>query len=117
MRNIQQYLSNVYEVLRSTEARLVAGRKERRLLKAQRHGLPRSSRRVTAVGPEILQRDGAIVREDRRITTRQMALSLPISKGSVRHIILGLGRSTMCARRVPRSVIVVKINFFRVGTF
>lgn len=51
---------------------------------AQLHGLPRSSR---PVGPEMLQRDDAIVREDRRITTRQMALSLPISKGSVCHII------------------------------
>jgi hypothetical protein len=85
---------------------------------AQIRGLPRLSRPVTAVVPEILQRDDAIVREDQRITTRQLALSLPISKGSVSHIILGLGRSRVIARRVPRSVTVEKINFFRVvGTF
>jgi len=114
VRNIHQYLSNVYEVLRSIEARLVAVRKEWRFLKQEPHS---SSRPVTAVGPEMLQGD-YIVREDRRITTQQMAFSLPISKGSIRHIILGLGRSTVCARRVPPSVTVVKINFFRVvGTF
>lgn len=85
---------------------------------AQFHGLPRLSRSVTAVGSEMLQRDDAIVREDRRITTRQLVLSLPISKGIVSHIILGLGRSRVSARRVPRSVTVEKINFFRVvGTF
>ena len=82
---------------------------------SQPHGLPRSSR---PVGPEMLQRDDAIVREGRRITTRQLAFSLPISKGSVSHIILGLGRSRVYARRVPRSATVEKINFFRAdGTF
>ena len=85
---------------------------------AQLHGLPRLSRPVTAVGPEMLQRDDAIVRGDRRITTRQLTLSLPINKGCVSHIILGLGRSRVSVRRVPRSVTVEKINFFRVvGTF
>jgi hypothetical protein len=37
--------------------------------------LPRSGRPVTAVSPEILQRD-AIVREDGRSITQQLALSL-----------------------------------------
>jgi len=36
-----------------------------------------------SVRPEVLQRDVAIVREDGRITTRQLALILSISKGSV----------------------------------
>jgi hypothetical protein len=72
--------------------------------KAQLHGLSRSSRFVTAVGPEMMQRDYAIVREDRRIATRQLALKLPISKGSVSHIIPGLGHSRVYARRVSRNV-------------
>ena len=85
---------------------------------AQLHGFPRLSSLVTAVRPEMLQSDDAIVREDRRITTRHLALSLPISKGSVSHIIWGLGLSRVSARRVPRSVTVEKINFFRdFGTF
>ena len=49
---------------------------------AELQDLPRSGRPVKAVTPEMLQRADAIVREDRRITTRQLALGLSISKGS-----------------------------------
>jgi hypothetical protein len=50
---------------------------------AELHDMPRSGRPVIAVTPEMLQRADAIVREDRRITTRQLGLGLSISKGSV----------------------------------
>jgi hypothetical protein len=58
---------------------------------------------VTAGFPEMLQRDDAIVHEDRRITIRQLALSISIKKGRVIHIIPDFGYSKVCAEWVPRS--------------
>jgi hypothetical protein len=60
--------------------------------------LPRSDSPITAVSPEILQRDDAIVPEDGRSTTRQIALCLLILKGNVNHIIRDLGYWKVCVR-------------------
>jgi hypothetical protein len=54
----------------------------------------------------MLQRENAIVHEDRRITTRQLALSISINNGRVGHIIPDLGYSKLCAEWVPRSTAV-----------
>jgi len=50
------------------------------------------------------RRDDAIRREDRRITTRQQALSISVNKESVSRIIRSPGYSTVCARMFARSV-------------
>lgn len=46
----------------------------------------------------------ACCREDQHITTRQLSLSLSISKGSVSHIIRHLGYSKVRMRLVPQSL-------------
>jgi hypothetical protein len=51
----------------------------------------------------MLQHDVAIVHEDRRNTTRQLALSISINKGRVSHIIPDIGHSKVFAEWVPRS--------------
>ena len=66
--------------------------------------LSRSDRLVTAISPEMLQREDAIVPEDGRSTTRQLALSLLILKGNVNHIIRDLGYWKVCVRWVPRGL-------------
>lgn len=94
------------EVLRSIEAPFVPGQKEWRLPKQDKQSykdLPRSGRPVTAVSPKMLQHDDAIVHENRRMATRQLALSISINKGRVNHIIPDLGYSKLCAEWVPRS--------------
>lgn len=58
---------------------------------------------MTAVSPEMLQLDDAIVHEDRRITSRQLALSISVNKGRGSHIIPDLGNSKVCAEWVARS--------------
>lgn len=62
----------------------------------------RSGRPVTAVTPRNIQRVDEIIREDRRVTTNELCLTLSISKGSVMTIIQQLGYSKICARWVPR---------------
>jgi transposase len=49
--------------------------------------LPRAGRPATANTPDMLNRADAIIRADRRITTRQLALQLSINTGSVCSII------------------------------
>jgi DNA-binding MarR family transcriptional regulator len=48
----------------------------------------------------MLQRDDDIVREDGRITTRQQALIISISKESVSRVIRDIEYSKMCVRWV-----------------
>jgi len=67
--------------LRSIEAPLASGRWVQKVTATELHDLLRSGRPVVAVRPEVLQRDDAIVREDGRVVTRQLALILSISKG------------------------------------
>jgi hypothetical protein len=74
--------------------------------KEELHDLPYSGHPVTAVGPEMLQHADTIVCKDQRITTRQLVLSLSISKGSVSHIIQDFGYSKVCVRCVPPSITV-----------
>jgi hypothetical protein len=65
------------EVLRSTEAPRVAGQKKWLLLKKENEELPNFphlSHPVTAVGPELMREGDAIICEDQRIKTQQMAL-------------------------------------------
>ena len=58
---------------------------------AQLQRFASSGRPVTTVSPEMLQRDDAIVHEDRRVTIRQLALSISVNKGRVSHISRDLG--------------------------
>ena len=55
--------------------------------KTEQHVLPRSGRPIAAVSPEMLQRTDTIVRLDRLITPRKLALCLLIRKGGIYHII------------------------------
>jgi len=74
--------------------------------KAELYDLPRSGSPVTVVWLEVLQHDDAIDHEDGHITTRQLACSLSINRGSVSHIIQDLGYSKVCTRCVPQSLAV-----------
>jgi hypothetical protein len=47
------------------------------------HDLPRADRPATANTPDMLNCADAIIRADRRVTTRQLALQLSTSTGSV----------------------------------
>jgi DNA-binding MurR/RpiR family transcriptional regulator len=60
--------------------------------------LSSSGRPVATIILEMLQRADAIFRGDRHITTRQLAFSLSISKGSVTHFVRDLGYSKASAR-------------------
>ena len=75
------------EMLRLTEALLVAGWKQRRLPKQEKErqvpDLAHSGHPVTAVSPDMLQHAVAIICKVQWITTQQPALSLSISKESV----------------------------------
>jgi hypothetical protein len=59
--------------------------------------LPRSGRPSTFVMPETIQLAGSHIRNDRRITTRELAAILGIGKGSIDKIIHQLGYSKVCA--------------------
>jgi histone-lysine N-methyltransferase SETMAR len=66
--------------------------------------LPRSGHPSTVVTPAKIQLAESHIRNDRRITTRELAAILGIGKGSVDKIIHLLGYSKVCARWVPRSL-------------
>jgi histone-lysine N-methyltransferase SETMAR len=66
--------------------------------------LPRSGRPSIAVTPAKMQRADSHIRNDQRITTRELAAILGIGKGSVDKIFHQLGYSQVCARWVPRSI-------------
>jgi hypothetical protein len=54
----------------------------------------------------MLQHANAIIHEDQHITTRQLVLSLSISRGSVSHIIRDIGYLKLCMIWVPWSLTV-----------
>jgi histone-lysine N-methyltransferase SETMAR len=66
--------------------------------------LTRSGHPSTAVTPATVQRADSLIRDNRRITTRELTAVLGIGKGSVDKIIHQLGYSKVCARWVPRSL-------------
>jgi hypothetical protein len=108
MRNFHKYLCNVYES--ATVDRRTVDCWVKRVLasetaKAKLHDLPRSGFPVTVVCLELLQHD-AIDHEDGHTTTRQVARSLSLNKGSVSHIIQDLGYSKVCTRCVPQNLAV-----------
>jgi hypothetical protein len=72
--------------------------------KVQLPDLPRSDCPVTAVSHEMLQCDDAIIPEDGRSITRQLALSLLILKGNVNHIARDLEYWKVCVRWAPRGL-------------
>jgi hypothetical protein len=72
--------------------------------KAKLHDLPCSGCPFTAVWPEVLLHDYAIVREDGCITTRQLAFSISISKGSVIHTRC-VSQSLTVTRKTKRKVV------------
>jgi hypothetical protein len=54
---------------------------------AELSDVPRSGRPTTAVTPTLLQRADELIRNDRRITTKELATELSVSKGSVNNCI------------------------------
>jgi histone-lysine N-methyltransferase SETMAR len=66
--------------------------------------IPRSGRPSTALTPATMQRNDSHIRNDWRITTRELAAILGIGKGSVDKIVHQLGYSKVCARWVPRTL-------------
>ena len=105
--NIHRRLRNVYGDLavdKSTVSRWVKRLSSSEEGKQQLSDLPRSGRPPTALTPAVLQRAETLIRDDRRITTRQLAAQLGIAIGSVSSIVHQLGYSKVCARWVPRSL-------------
>jgi hypothetical protein len=64
----------------------------------------RSGRPSTAVTPATMQRADSHIRNDRRITTRELPTIIGIGKESIDKIIHQSGYSKVCARWVPRSL-------------
>ena len=64
----------------------------------------RSGRPTSATTRLLFQRADELIPNNRRITTRQLATVLSVSKGSVSNMTHALGYSKMCARWVPRSL-------------
>jgi transposase len=84
--NIHKRLCAVYgscAVDRSTVGRWAKRVKASRSAETELRDLPRAGRPATANTPNMLNRADAITRVDRCITTRQLALQLSISTGSV----------------------------------
>ena len=105
--NIHRRLCAVYgscAVDRSTVGRWVQRVKASESGETDLHDRPRSIRPATATSPDMLQRADVIIRADRRITSRQLAVQLSVSNGSAMAIIDALGYSKVCARCVPRSL-------------
>ena len=103
--NIHKRLCAVYgscAVDRSTVSRWAQRIKASENGHTELQDLPRSGRSATATSPPTLNRADAIIREDRRITSQQLALQLSVSKGSAIEIFKTLGYSKICARWVPR---------------
>lgn len=107
--NIHKRLCKVYgasAVDRSTVSRWAQRVRSSEGGSAELQDLPRAGRPSTAVTPDMLQRADDLIRKDRRITTRELALKLSISKGSVDGIIRTLEYSKVCSRWVPRCLTV-----------
>ena len=63
---------------------------------------PRSGRPATVTNPEIVQNVAAMIQEDRRLTTRQIAETIGISHGSAHTILTEeLGKRKVCSKFVP----------------
>ncbi len=70
---------------------------------------PRSGRPVEVMTDEVCNAVDKLVMEDRRIKTREIAVAMGISKGSVQTILHEkLGLSKVCARWVPRMLSTVQ---------
>jgi hypothetical protein len=101
--NIYKRLCAVYgscAVDRSTVVRWTKRVKASRSAETELRDLPRVGRPAT---PELLNCADAIIRADWRITTRQWALQLSTSTGSVCSIIETLGYSKVCSKWAPLS--------------
>jgi hypothetical protein len=99
VRNMHKPLWSVYgsdTVDRSIVGCWAKGVMASKIGKAELRDLPCSGRCVTPLSPEMLQRADAIVCEDQRVKTKQLALSFLVSKGSVSHIIRDLGYLKVC---------------------
>ena len=63
---------------------------------------PRTGRPVTATSPDVEEKVAAAVRQDRRLTTRQMSEMVGVSHNSVHKILTeNLGKRKVCAKWVP----------------
>jgi hypothetical protein len=89
LRNFHKCLCNIYRSAAAVD-RSTVGRRVQKVTATELHDLLRSGCPIVAVRPDVLQRDDAIVREDGRIKTRQLALILSISKGSASRIVRDL---------------------------
>jgi hypothetical protein len=100
--NIHRRLTNVYGDM--TVDKSTVSRREKRLASSEQgqgnvSALPRSGHPSTAVPPATMQRADSHIRNDRRITSRELAVVvLGTGKGSVGKIIHQLGYSKVCAR-------------------
>jgi DNA-binding MarR family transcriptional regulator len=98
--NIQTRLANVYGDM-AVDKSTVSRRAKRLASLEQGQGnmsaLPRSGRSSTAVMPATRQQADSHIRNDRRITTRELAAILGIGKGSIDKIINQLGYSKLRA--------------------
>jgi hypothetical protein len=93
------------EVLWSTEAPLVTWWRVWRLPKQEE-----KNSLICLAQAVLSQRAGAIVCEDQCVTAWQLAFSLSVSKGSVRHIVRDLGYLKACARWFSQSPTVATQN-------
>ena len=103
--NIHKRLCAVYgdaAVDRSTVGRWVKRVQTSGNAETELHDQPRSGRPVTSTAPDMLNRADAIIRADRRITTRQLALQLSVSIGSACAMIETLGYAKSYSRWIPR---------------
>ena len=89
VRNFHKCLCIVYGSAAAVDTS-TAGHWVQKVMATEQQDFLRSGRPFVAVRPEVLQRDDVIVREDGSITTRQLALILSVSKGSVSRIIRDL---------------------------
>jgi DNA-binding MarR family transcriptional regulator len=99
--NIHGRLTNVYgdmAVDKSTVSRWAKRLASSEQGQGNVSDLPRSGRSSIAVTPSTMQRADSYIRNDRRITTRELAAIIGIDKGSVDKIIHQLGYSKVCAR-------------------
>ena len=94
MGNIHKRLCAVYgscAVDRSTTGCWVQRLKASGSGETELHDRPRSARPATATSPDILQRADDIIRADRCITSRHLAVQLSVSNGSAMAITDALG--------------------------
>ncbi|XP_049945295.1 uncharacterized protein LOC126427113 isoform X4 [Schistocerca serialis cubense] len=102
--DIHRRLQNVYSDLavdKSTVSRWAKHVSSSPQGQARLSDLPLAGRPCTTVTPAMTERANTLVRDDRRITIKQLSAQLDISVGSAVTIVHQLGYSKVCSRWVP----------------